>query len=165
MILAREETMSQAATDRRTIAVEQVDHIGIRVRDLDRALAFYAVLGFRLEVKITYDAVAIIRNAAGVEINLIINANAGDARNNILMDVPEKYPGYTHIALRVTSVADTITALNEHGIAITQGPVSFGRDGHVSVFVRDPDRNVIELRGRAEDVSKLPGVRHYAPEN
>ncbi len=157
--------MSQTATDRRTIAVEQVDHIGIRVRDLDRALAFYAVLGFRLEVKITYDAVAIIRNAAGVEINLIINANAGDERKNILMDVPEKYPGYTHVALRVSSVADTITTLNEHGIAITQGPVSFGRDGHVSVFVRDPDRNVIELRGRAEDASKLPGVRHYAPEN
>lgn len=158
--------MSQAAaTDRRTIAIDQVDHIGIRVRDLDRALAFYEVLGFKLEVKVPYDAVAIIRNDAGVEINLIINANAGDEKKNILMDVPEKYPGYTHAALRVRSVADTITTLNEHGIVITQGPVAFGRDGHVSVFVRDPDRNVIELRGRAEDVSKLPGVRHYVPEN
>lgn len=158
--------MSQAAaTDRPTITIQQVDHIGIRVRDLDRALAFYEVLGFKLEVKITYDAVAIIRNTAGVEINLIINANAGDEKKNILMDVPEKYPGYTHVALRVSSVADTIESLNAHGIVITQGPVSFGRDGHVSVFVRDPDRNVIELRGRAEDVAKLPGVRHYAPEN
>lgn len=158
--------MSQAAaTDRPTIAIQQVDHIGIRVRDLDRALAFYEVLGFTLAVKITYDAVAIIRNTAGVEINLIINANAGDEKKNILMDVPEKYPGYTHVALRVSSVAGTIETLNAHGIVITQGPVSFGRDGHVSVFVRDPDRNVIELRGRAEDVSKLPGVRHYAPEN
>lgn len=158
--------MSQAATkDRHTIAIERVDHLGIRVRDLDRALAFYAVLGFKLEVKVTYDAVAIIRNDAGVEINLIHNANAGDARDNILMDVPEKYPGYTHVALRVASIADAIIALNENSIAITQGPVSFGRDGHVSVFVRDPDRNVIELRGRAEDVSKLPGVRHYTPEN
>jgi lactoylglutathione lyase len=158
--------MSQAATtERHSIAIEQVDHIGIRVRDLDTALAFYGILGFRLEVKITYDAVAIIRNDAGVEINLILNGNAGDPKKNILMDVPEKYPGYTHVALRVASVADTINALNENGIVITQGPVSFGRDGHVSVFVRDPDRNVIELRGRAEDVSKLPGVRHYTPEN
>ena len=158
--------MSQAvATDGRTIAIEQVDHIGIRVRDFDRAMAFYGVLGFKLEVKITYDAVAIIRNDAGVEINLILNGKDGDPQKNILMDVPEKYPGYTHAALRVSSVADTINTLNEHGIVITQGPVSFGRDGHVSVFVRDPDRNVIELRGRAEDVSKLPGVRHYTPEN
>ena len=31
-----------------TIAIERVDHIGIRVRDLDRALAFYGVLGFEL---------------------------------------------------------------------------------------------------------------------
>ena len=158
--------MSHAeAVSRRAIAIEQVDHIGVRVRDLDRALQFYAVLGFRLEVKVPYDAVAIIRNGAGVELNLVINANAGDPKANILMDVPEKYAGYTHVALRVSSIADAITALNEHGIQITQGPVSFGRDGHVSVFVRDPDRNVIELRGRAEDVAKLPGVRHYTPEN
>lgn len=157
--------MNDAATVRgRTIAVEQVDHIGVRVRDLDAALRFYAVLGFALEVKVPYDAVAIIRNAAGVELNLVFNANAGDPKANVLMDVPDKYPGYTHVALRVQSIADTITALNEHGIRITQGPVSFGRDGHVSVFVRDPDRNVIELRGRAEDLSKLPGVRHYTPE-
>ena len=30
------------------IAIERVDHIGIRVRDLDRALNFYRVLGFVL---------------------------------------------------------------------------------------------------------------------
>ena len=155
---------ARGAAAQPTIAIQQVDHIGIRVRDLDRAMAFYGALGFKLHVKITYDAVAIIRNEANVEINLIINANAGEPERNILMDVPEKYPGYTHVALRVTSIADTMAALKQNGIAITQGPVSFGADGHVSVFVRDPDRNVIELRGRAEDVSKLEGVRHYVPE-
>jgi lactoylglutathione lyase len=157
--------MSDIATDRpRAIAIRQVDHVGIRVRDLDRAMAFYGVLGFTLHIKVTYDAVAIIRNADGVEINLIINANAGDPAKNILMDVPEKHAGYTHVAFRVGSIADTIATLNANNITITQGPVSFGQDGHVSVFVRDPDRNVIELRGRAEDVSKLPGVRHYTPD-
>jgi catechol 2,3-dioxygenase-like lactoylglutathione lyase family enzyme len=30
------------------VAIERVDHIGIRVRDLDRALNFYRVLGFDL---------------------------------------------------------------------------------------------------------------------
>ena len=145
------------------INIEQVDHLGIRVRDFDRALAFYGVLGFDLHHRVEYDAVAIIRNAAGVELKLIINANAGDPAKNILMDVPEKYAGYTHVALRVGSIADTITLLNANNIVITQGPVSFGDDGHVSVFIRDPDRNVIELRGRAEDISKLPGVTHYTP--
>ncbi|HEX9466370.1 MAG TPA: VOC family protein [Alphaproteobacteria bacterium] len=157
--------MTQAATtDRPTIAIQQVDHIGIRVRDLERALAFYDALGFKLHVKVPYDDVAIIRNDANVEINLIINANAGDPARNILMDVPEKYAGYTHVALRVSSIAKTMAALKAHGIAITQGPVSFGADGHVSVFVRDADRNVIELRGRAEDASTLEGVKRYTPE-
>lgn len=147
-----------------SINIEQVDHIGIRVRDFDRALAFYGVLGFDLHHKVDYDAVAIIRNQVGVEINLILNANSGDPAKNILMDVPEKYAGYTHVALRVSSIADTLAILDANNIVITQGPVSFGDDGHVSVFIRDPDRNVIELRGRAEDVSKLPGVKHYTPD-
>src|ERR1700689_1758726 len=108
-----------------TIAIERVDHIGIRVRDLDRAVAFYKVMGFELAHRATFDDVAIIRNSLGVEINLIFNANAGDPAKNILMDVGEKYAGYPHVALRVTSVADTIAALKENDIIITQGPSVF----------------------------------------
>src|ERR1700756_1640145 len=144
-----------------TIAIERVDHIGIRVRNLDRALAFYRALGFALRKRASADDVAIIDNAAGVEINLIFNANAGDPGKNVLMDVPEKYAGYTHVALRVASMRDTIVALKANSITITQGPSTFGDDGGVSVFVRDPDRNVIELRGRAQDLSGIEGVKPY----
>ena len=144
-----------------TIAIERVDHIGIRVRDLDRALGFYRVLGFSLVRRAEGDDVAIVRNEHGVELNLVFNANAGDPAANILMDVPDKLPGYTHIALRVASISVTIAALKANDIRITQGPVSFGESGHVSVFVRDPDRNVIELRGREQDV--IEGVTRYIP--
>ena len=144
-----------------SVPIERVDHIGIRVRDLERALAFYEALGFDLHHKVTFDAVAIIKNRAGVEINLIINANAGDPAKNILMDVPEKYAGYTHVALRVASIADTLAALKAYDIKITQGPVKFGEDGGVSVFIRDPDRNVIELRGA--DAKGVDGVTQYIP--
>ena len=144
-----------------TIAIERVDHIGIRVRDLDRALAFYQVLGFALAHRAVGDDVAIIRNEHGVELNLVFNANAGDPATNILMDVGDKFPGYTHIALRVASIPETVAALNENGIPIAQGPVSFGESGQISVFVRDPDRNVIELRGREQGV--VEGVSRYVP--
>ena len=144
-----------------TVAIERVDHIGIRVRDLDRALGFYRVLGFELAHRAKGDDVAIVRNANGVELNLIFNANAGDPDANILMDVPDKFPGYTHMALRVSSIPATIAVLKAHNIPITQGPVSFGEAGHVSVFVRDPDRNTIEWRGR--DQGEIEGVTRYVP--
>ena len=50
---------------RQTITIERVDHIGVRVHDLDRALAFYRVLGFDLLRRSQNDDVAIIRNAHG----------------------------------------------------------------------------------------------------
>jgi lactoylglutathione lyase len=146
---------------RQQIAIERVDHIGVRVHDLDRALAFYRVLGFDLLRRAENDDVAIIRNAHGVELNLVFNANAGDPRTNILMDIQDKFPGYTHIALRVASIPATIAALRANDIAITQGPVSFGEGGNVSVFIRDPDRNVIELRGR--DQGEVEGLSRYVP--
>ncbi len=147
------------------IEIERFDHVGIRVADAERSIAFYGVLGFEVHHRSTIDAVVIVRNAADVELNLVLNADNANDGDNILMDVAEKYPGLTHFALRVASIKATIETLNEHGVAITQGPVAFQADGHVSVFVRDPDRNVVELRGREEDLSDLPGVTVYQPEN
>ena len=147
------------------IEVSRVDHVGVRVRDLERSLRFYALLGFTLHAKAANDAVAIVRNAHDVELNLVYNANAGDPGRNILMDIGEKHPGYTHLAFRVASIKATIEALRANNIRITQGPVAFGRVGHVSVFVRDPDMNVVELRGRDEDLSSIGGVVEYVPEN
>ena len=150
--------------DKRTIGIERVDHIGIRVAETDRAMAFYGMLGFELLYDVPYDEVVIIRNSNDVEINLITNANNPNDGNNILMDVADKFAGVTHVALRVQSIRETIEVLAENGVEITQGPVKFGDDGHVSVFVRDPDRNVIELRGRDEDLSAIGGVEQYTPE-
>jgi len=146
------------------ITIEKVDHLGIRVADKARSLAFYAIFGFRLEHEVDFDAVVIIKNAAGIEINLIVNGVDFTGGKNILMDVPEKHPGYTHVALRVTDIRETIAVLKKNAIAITQGPVTFG-DGHVSLFVRDPDRNVIELRARMApgEAEKIEGLVFYDP--
>ncbi len=146
------------------IEIERVDHIGIRVSDLDRAVKFYALLGFEFLLQAEGDDVVIMKNPNDVEINLIFNANNDNDEKNILMDVPDKYPGYTHVALRVASINDTIDTLNKNEIEIRQGPVDFG-DGHLSVFIRDPDLNVVELRGRGEDVPQVENSKPYVPEN
>jgi len=146
------------------IHIEQVDHIGIRITDKTRALAFYALLGFKVELEVGFDAVIIIKNAAGVELNLIVNGVDATGGKNILMDVPEKHPGLTHVAFRVADINATIATLKKNDITITQGPVTFG-DGHVSVFMRDPDRNTIELRARMPEggAEKIAGLVFYDP--
>ena len=145
------------------INIENVDHLGIRVTDAQRALSFYKILGFELHKEVDFDSVIIVKNNHGVEINFIVNGADLTSGKNILMDVPEKHPGYTHVALRVDSIIETLKTLEKNNITPSQGPVTFGNDGHVSVFIRDPDRNVIELRARLEDESKIPGLEFYDP--
>ena len=141
--------------------IERVDHVGIRVSDEERAVAFYSILGFEVVRRVEFDPVLIIRNSQDVEINLVINAVRNNDDNKILMDLDTKNSGITHVALRVSSIPQTIKVLQENRIEITQGPVMFGQDGQVSLFIRDPDRNVIELRARAENLDEIEGLEVY----
>lgn len=126
------------------ITIRHVNHIGIRVADRDRSIAFYRQFGFEPIYEDANEPVVIVRNAEGVEINFIVNAADANDGRNILMDEPVKYAGYTHVALDVASMDDTVAALDDLNIAISDGPLKLG-DGY-SLFVRDPDANVIELR-------------------
>jgi lactoylglutathione lyase len=124
--------------------IQSVHHIGIRVTDERRAVDFYARLGFSVTYRNEQHPVVILQNEAGVEINLIVNAEASFDGKNRLMDIPEKFPGYTHVALRVPSLAEVEQTLSASSIPISEGPVRLGNG--LSLFIRDPDANVIELR-------------------
>ncbi len=119
-------------------------HIGIRVMDFRRSIHFYQQLGFQLIREHYEENVVVMRHGCGLEINLIGNGNDANDGRNVLMDMREKFPGYTHYALRVASVRDAMDTVSGLGFTITEGPVTFG-DGSTSIFIRDPDGNVIEL--------------------
>ena len=68
-----------------TIAIERVDHIGIRVRDLERALAFYRALGFTLAHRAVGDDVAIVRNEHGVSLDYYLD----EWKNDVFGEHPE----------------------------------------------------------------------------
>ena len=126
------------------LKIERVDHVGIRISAKVASIAFYQELGFDLIADAGFDRghPVIMRNAAsGVTINLLGPTTQGGGPN-VLMDIEEKHAGYTHMALRVTSMAETESFLREKGIQTT-GSFSFG--GLTAVFIRDPDGNVIEL--------------------
>jgi lactoylglutathione lyase len=125
------------------VEIVGVSHLGVRVGNAERALAFYRLLGFELVARGEHDTVLILKNPAGVELNLIVNATT---EVNLLMDVPEKHPGWTHVALAVASIERTVAELEALGIVISEGPLRLGTG--MSLFVRDPDRNVIELRAQ-----------------
>jgi lactoylglutathione lyase len=74
-------------------------------------------------------------------LNLLGPSNMPDG-TNILMDVSEKYTGITHMALTVSSLDFAKTFMKDNEIEITG---SFSFNGMSAIFVRDPDRNVIEL--------------------
>jgi lactoylglutathione lyase len=124
--------------------VTGIAHIGLRVHDLETSREFYEKLGFQFVMgPVGPEPVAIMEHPAGIEINFILNA-AESPRDNVLMDVDIKHAGYTHLALKVASLDDTIARLEAEGIPLSGGPIQFPT-GARAVFVRDPDRNVIEL--------------------
>jgi lactoylglutathione lyase len=114
-------------------------HVGIRVHDFARSRQFYELLGFKLVWgPFGEDHVAALKHPSGLEINLIVNAPEPKSPN-ILMDVLEKYAGFTHLALKIGDVATTAAALEAAGVSIS------GRRGKDALFIRDPDGNVVEL--------------------
>ena len=62
--------------------ITRVNHLGLRVSDLDTSRAFYEKLGFEfIAGPIGPEPVAIMEHPAGINVNFILNANRPDAGN------------------------------------------------------------------------------------
>lgn len=133
--------------------ISNFDHIGIRISDREKSVEFYELLGFKLIADGGYDQghPLVMLHPSGININLLGPATAKGGEN-ILMDEKQKYPSITHMALKMKDAGETEKFVTENGIEIT-GRREFR--GTSTIFIRDPDRNVLELVGPGPSVAEL----------
>ena len=129
--------------------IERINHVGLRITDLEVTRSFYEKLGFLFLVgPVGPEPVAIMEHPSGVNINFILNSTDTETLNR-LMDVPDKHTGYTHIALEVSDLASVQEQLESMNYTVTEGPI-VTPEGASFIFIRDPDDNVIEFHMPAE---------------
>lgn len=127
--------------------IKSVDHIVLTTRDLDKCLDFYIrVLGMKME---RYGNGRIALRFGDHKFN--VHPPGFDA--GIKARTPT--PGSLDLCfLADRPLAEVVTILERNGIPIEEGPVvrTGARFPIRSVYVRDPDENLIEISEPAEKV-------------
>ena len=129
--------------------IERLDHVVMRVRDLAASVAFYeAVLGCRVARR--RDDLGLVHLQAGASmIDLVaVDGALGRAGGAAAADTGRNMD---HLCLRVEpfDAAALLAHLRQHDIT-PKGDVqlNFGAEGEgPSLYLDDPDGNVIELKG------------------
>lgn len=132
-------------------AVERIDHVVFRVRDLATSVAFYGrVLGCHV-VRERSD-LGLIHLRAGASMVDLVSIDGPLGR--VGGEGPKaEGRNVDHLCLRVEPFDEQriVAHLAEHGVA-PRAPAStnFGAEGEgLSLYLCDPDGNVIELKGPA----------------
>ena len=125
----------------RAISIRNLDHVVVRVSDVDRSLAFYCeILGCSEERRV--ERIGLVQLRAGsCMIDLI------DAKDN---SPPVGAENMDHFAVRLESFneAEIRSFLTEHGIASGEATSRYGAEGDgPSIYIEDPDGNKVELKG------------------
>lgn len=119
----------------------QIDHVVLRVRDLDRALAFYCgVLGCTEERRVVQFGLVQLRAGASL-IDLIDVSQQPEKRDGRNMD---------HFALTITPFSEAAIRahLAGHGVEAGKTEQRYGAMGvGPSIYIHDPDGNQVELKG------------------
>jgi catechol 2,3-dioxygenase-like lactoylglutathione lyase family enzyme len=122
------------------VKIDRLDHLVLTVQDIERTVAFYvSVLGMR-SVRFAGDRVALSFGQQKINLHSQSAPLEPHARKPM--------PGSADLCLvSSTPVSEMITELENAGVVIEVGPVQrTGATGPiVSVYIRDPDENLIEL--------------------
>ena len=119
-----------------------LDHVGLKVTDMDRTLDFYQRLGLtilRTSGPNTDGLRSAVIQVGRQELNVF-------SHPDVVSSGKENPAGLDHFRLSVdaTSVEDVIADLRQAGIDVVRGPVE-RRDG-TALFVHDPDGVRVELQ-------------------
>ena len=130
------------------IEIRGIDHVVLRIADLERSLHFYCdVLGCRVERRV--DALGLVQLRAGASlIDLVPIAGplgrAGGAAPG------SEGRNLDHLALQLErfDAAAVSQQLRQHDIDPGEVADRYGAEGEgPSLYIRDPDGNVVELKG------------------
>ncbi len=130
------------------IPIRGLDHVVLRVADVERALAFYCeVLGCSEERRI--DALGLIQLRAGDHLIDLVDVNAplGQAGGAA---AGEQARNVDHFALQVQPFDEAAIRahLEAHGVEPSEVGERYGAQGMgPSMYIRDPDGNTVELKG------------------
>ena len=113
-------------------------HVGLRVTDLGRSLAFYTAVGYEVvgsvpETPIGHLTMLKLPDDEFVTVELVHDGNSVEHGTDV-----------SHFVVQVQSMADALDVLADHGIE----PVAPGQerdDGLKTTFIADPDGRRIEL--------------------
>lgn len=121
--------------------VQHIDHVVLRVADMEKSLTFYRdVVGAHLEREIPEIGMKQLRAGASL-IDLLPAESAM---------VPDGAQNMDHVCLRVEPWVDSVVKahLAHFGVEIESEGIRYGADGEgPSLYVFDPDGNRVELKG------------------
>jgi catechol 2,3-dioxygenase-like lactoylglutathione lyase family enzyme len=119
--------------------IERLDHVVLTVASIERTVAFYRdVLGMAAQ---TFDGRWALHFGEQ-------KFNLHEAGHEFEPMADRPTPGSVDLCLIAsTPIDEVLTTLQEHDVALVEGPVErTGALGQIrSVYVRDPDRNLIEI--------------------
>jgi catechol 2,3-dioxygenase-like lactoylglutathione lyase family enzyme len=135
------------------IEVIAIDHVVVRVRDLEQSLRFYRdALGCAEERRL--EELGLIQLRAGASlIDLVpVDSPLGRAGGVAPGEIGAGGPNVDHFALALSSFDEgrIRSQLAAHGIEPGEVSLRYGAAGNgPSMYIHDPDGNVVELKGPA----------------
>jgi glyoxylase I family protein len=130
------------------IRIREIDHLVLRVVDLERMLAFYRdVLGCGVERR--DDAIGLVQLRAGRSLIDLVPVDSELGRAGGAAPDPNAR-NVDHYCLRVDPFdeAGLRRHLRQHGVAAGTVQMRYGAEGRgPSLYLSDPEGNVVELKG------------------